>query len=137
MAAQMSTTTPGSDPAPEPLPMAAIRGHCPRCRAPSLFAGVLRFAPACRACGLDFSQCNVGDGPAAFLTLVIGAIMVAMALALELTLHPPLWVHVLLWTPVTIGSVVGSLRVAKGMLLILELRNKAGEGRIARGSEAS
>ena len=136
MAAHMSTTSPGSDPAPSPLLIAAIRGHCPRCGAASLFAGLLRFAPACTACGLDFSQCNVGDGPAALLTLVIGAIMVALALTLELTLHPPLWVHVLLWTPITIVSVVGSLRVAKGMLLILELRNKAGEGRIAQGSKA-
>lgn len=73
----------------------------------------------------------MGDGPAAFLTLIVGAVMVAMALVLELKVHPPLWLHVLLWTPLTVLAVLGSLRVAKGMLLTLEYRNKAHEGRLA------
>ena len=88
------------------------------------------FAASCRNCGLDYGQFNVGDGPAAFLTLIIGALMVAMALILELKVHPPLWLHILLWTPLTVVAVIGSLRVAKGALLILEYRNKAREGRL-------
>lgn len=90
----------------------------------------MRFAAACRGCGLDLAQFNVGDGPAAFLTLIIGAVMVAMALVLELKAHPPLWLHILLWTPLTALAVVGALRLAKGALLTLEYRNKAREGQI-------
>lgn len=125
-------TTQGLPPAhpATPLLFAAARGQCPRCDAPTLFDGPVRFAPACRACGLDFTQFNVGDGPAAFLTLIIGAVMVAMALVLELRVHPPLWLHVILWTPLTALAVVGALRLAKGALLTLEYRNKAREGRI-------
>ncbi|PZU63894.1 MAG: hypothetical protein DI554_09330 [Sphingobium sp.] len=59
---------------------ASARGLCPRCSAPTLFDGPVRFASACRQCGLDYGQYNVGDGPAAFLTLIIGAVMVALAL---------------------------------------------------------
>lgn len=129
----MPDAMPTPDPrpsAPQPLLAAAALGACPQCSAPTLFVGPVRFAPSCRSCGLDFEQFNVGDGPAAFLTLIIGAVMVAMALVLELKVHPPLWLHILLWTPLTVAAVIGSLRVAKGALLTLEYRNKAREGRL-------
>ena len=74
----------------------------------------------------------MGDGPAAFLILIVGAIVTAMAVVMEVKLHPPFWVHMLLWIPLTIVAVIGSLRVAKAALLILEYRNKAREGTLAR-----
>ena len=114
----------------EPRPFACgAQGLCPRCGAPGLFAGWVKFAERCRACGLDFAAFNVGDGPAAFLTLILGAIVVAGAVTLELTLSPPLWLQMLIWTPLTAAGVVGSLRVAKGWLIALEYRNRAAEGR--------
>ncbi|MDP9414488.1 MAG: DUF983 domain-containing protein [Pseudomonadota bacterium] len=109
---------------------AALKGLCPRCRAKSLFRGVADFAPRCRACQLDFNAFNVGDGPAAFLTLLVGALITGLAIALELTVEPAWWVHLLLWLPITAAAVAGSLRVAKGMLITLEYRNSAREGRM-------
>jgi len=114
-----------------PTPLAAgLGGLCPRCGARTLFEGPIKFAPRCRACGLDFAAFNVGDGPAAFLILIIGAVVVGLALWLELAVGPPVWVHVLIWPIVTLALVVGSLRVGKGMLITLEYRNAAREGRI-------
>ncbi|MDB5678630.1 DUF983 domain-containing protein [Sphingomonas bacterium] len=107
----------------------AFKGLCPRCGAPTLFAGWAKFAGTCSACGLDFSRFNVGDGPAAFLTLILGAIVVGLAIWLELAAHPPWWVHVLLWVPITAAAVLGALRVSKGALLALEYRNRAAEVR--------
>ena len=116
----------------EPAPAAvALRGLCPRCAAPTLFRGLAAFAPKCRACGLDFAAFNVGDGPAAFLILVIGGLVTGLAVWLELAAEPPWWLHALLWLPLTAALVVGSLRVAKGFLLALEYRHRAREGRIA------
>jgi len=114
------------------LALAGAVGECPACGARTLFSGPVAFAPRCRACGLDLSQFNVGDGPAAFLTLILGAVIVALALIVEFRFHPPIWVHVLLWVPLTTGAVMGALRMAKGMLLILEYRNRAREGRLAK-----
>jgi len=91
----------------------------------------LSFAERCRACGLDFAAFNVGDGPAAFLILVIGGLITGLAIALELSASPPFWVHILLWVPLTAVAVIGSLRVSKGLLLALEYRHRAHEGRIA------
>lgn len=112
---------------------ATLRGLCPQCGAPSLFAGVIRFAKRCPACGLDFSSFNVGDGPAAFLTFFLGALIVGLAVTLELTVHPPVWVHLLLWLPLTVLATIASLRIAKAALLALEYRNRAREGRIDPG----
>ena len=115
--------------APPPLLNAALRGACPRCGAPTLFAGLIAFAPRCPRCGLDFARFNVGDGAAPFLIFLVGAIVVGLAMWLELSRSPPWWVHVLLWTPLTIVLTAGFLRIAKALLLTLEYRNAAGEGR--------
>ena len=111
----------------------ALRGACPRCGNTTLFAGVATFAPRCRACGLDYSGFNVGDGPAAFLVLIVGGLIVGLAIALELSAEPPFWVHLLLWVPLATVAVIGSLRVAKALLLALEYRHRAREGRIEPG----
>jgi uncharacterized protein (DUF983 family) len=110
---------------------AGLGGLCPRCGARTLYAGLLRFGPSCRACGLDFSTFNVGDGPAAFLTLIVGGLVTALAITVQLVFRPPFWVHVILWVPVTAVLVIGLLRVAKALLLALEYRHRAAEGRIA------
>lgn len=115
------------------IAQAGLRGLCPRCGARTLFGRHwIKFEPSCRACGLDISAFNVGDGPAAFLTLILGTIIMAMAIMLELTVHPPLWVHFLLWLPVTFAGVIGSLRLAKAALLAAEYRNRAAEGRLKK-----
>ena len=111
---------------------AALHGLCPRCGAGTLFQSLATFAPRCRACGLDFSAFNVGDGPAAFLTLIVGSIITGLAIGLELAANPPFWVHILLWVPITAVAVLGCLRFAKALLLAMEFKNEASEGRIAR-----
>ncbi|MCH2486461.1 MAG: DUF983 domain-containing protein, partial [Erythrobacter sp.] len=89
--------------------------------------GPVKFADRCRACGLDFSRFNVGDGPAGFLTLIIGALITGLAIWLDLTVRPPFWLHIVIWVPITVAAVLGGLRVSKALLLIAEYRNKAGE----------
>lgn len=115
--------------APAPFEV-GLHGLCPRCGARTLFASVVSFAPVCPACGLSFASFNVGDGPAAFLTLGVGALVTALAILFDLTVHPPFWLHIILWVPITAFAVIGCLRIAKGMLIAIEYRNAAREGRI-------
>lgn len=114
------------------LGKAALDGLCPRCGQRTLFDSWVRFAPACRACGLDYDQFNVGDGPAAFLTLIIGAVATILALIVEFSFDPPFWLHILLWPPIVILGTLASLRVAKAMLLIIEHRRRAAQGQLER-----
>ncbi|MEJ2407985.1 MAG: DUF983 domain-containing protein [Novosphingobium sp.] len=126
----MLESGPESGSGPEPKAgEAAILGLCPKCGSKTLFDGLLKFAPRCRACGLDYTQFNVGDGPAAFLTLIVGAIIAVLAIWLQLSFEPPFWVHVILWVPLTTALVIGGLRMAKAWLLGAEYRRRAGEGR--------
>jgi len=119
---------PRSDSEGQPgLVPAALFGLCPRCGARTLFDGLASFAPKCRACGLDFAQFNVGDGPAAFLTMVIGALIVGLALWVQLAFEPPFWVHVVLWVPLTAAAVIWGLRAGKGALLAAEYQRGAKE----------
>ena len=111
----------------------ALMGLCPRCGAKTLYAGLASFAPKCRGCGLDYSGFNVGDGPAAFLIFIVGGLTVGLAIWLELSASPPWWLHVLLWLPFATMLTIGLLRLSKGLLLALEYRHRAGEGRIADG----
>jgi uncharacterized protein (DUF983 family) len=109
---------------------AALFGLCPRCGAKSLFRNLLEFAAECPSCKLDYAAFNVGDGAAAFLTMIIGAVVIPLAIWLEVTFHPPVWVHAVIWVPFTVALAVWGLRMAKAALLAIEFRTGAGEGRI-------
>jgi uncharacterized protein (DUF983 family) len=114
----------------EPSPIvSALGGNCPRCGAHTLFEGWVRFARKCRQCSLDFDSFNVGDGPAAFLILIVGAITVVGALVLDAAAEPRWWVH-LVWVPIAAGLTIGGLRLAKAWLLTQEYKHRAREGRI-------
>ena len=108
---------------------AALSGRCPKCGAKGLFKGWVRFADRCRNCGLDFAGFNVGDGPAAFLILIVGALITIGAIVTELAYEPPFWVH-LIWIPVGLGLTLFGLRAGKAALLAQEYLHRAREGRI-------
>ncbi|URW74981.1 DUF983 domain-containing protein [Sphingomonas donggukensis] len=127
----MTDSRDGAAATPPTITEAGLKGLCPRCGAQTLFASTIRFAPKCTACGLDFASFNVGDGPAAFLTLGIGTLITVLAIASDMLFHPPIWLHLIVWPVLTLAAVVGGLRVAKGALMAAEYRNAAREGRIA------
>ena len=79
---------------------------------------------------MNLARFNVGDGAAAFLIFLIGAIVIGLAMWLELSVAPPWWLHVLLWVPLTVIGAIAALRVSKGILLALEYRHDAAEGKI-------
>ncbi|MBV9528039.1 MAG: DUF983 domain-containing protein [Sphingomonas sp.] len=107
-----------------------MTGACPRCGARTVFAGWVRFADRCRSCGQDFASFNVGDGAAAILILVVGAIVTVGALVLDAASEPPFWVH-LVWIPVATVLTVGGLRITKAWLLAQAYRHRARDGRLA------
>jgi uncharacterized protein (DUF983 family) len=120
---------PASGAAPS-LAAATSEGLCPCCGARTLFAGLASFAPKCAQCGLDFASFNVGDGPAAFLILIVGAIVAVGAIVLDQMVSPPWWVHII-WLPIGAGLTIYGLRIGKAALLYQEYRHRAGEGRLS------
>ncbi|GLQ38606.1 membrane protein [Rhizobium albus] len=119
-------------PAVDPV-RAGLKGVCPRCGEGRLFDGFLSLKPECQACGLDYGFADAGDGPAVFVIMIIGFLVVGMALWAELTFQPPLWVHLLLWAPVTLVLCLALLRALKGVLITLQYKHNAREGAIDDG----
>ena len=109
---------------------AALLGRCPRCGEGKLFDGYLAVAPRCTKCGLDYAPFDAGDGPAAFAVLIVGAIVCAGALYVEFTFSPPYWVHAVLWIPTILILTFALLRLMKALLLVLQYKHKAGEGKL-------
>ena len=112
---------------------AGLRGRCPRCGEGRLFSGFLTVGRECANCRLDYSFADAGDGPAVFVILIIGFVVVGLALWMEVTLNPPLWLHFILWIPLALVLCLTALRLIKGVLIALQYRNKAAEGQIDRG----
>lgn len=109
---------------------AGIAGRCPRCGEGKLFSGFLAVGKECTNCELDYSYADAGDGPAVFVILIIGFVVLGLALWMEVNYGPALWVHLVLWIPLALILSLGSLRVIKGILLTLQYRNKASQGRL-------
>jgi uncharacterized protein (DUF983 family) len=106
-----------------------LLGRCPRCRRGKMFSGFLTPAPACKACGLNFGFADAGDGPAVFVMLFGGFLVVGAALWTEVVYEPPFWVYLVVFLPLTLIVCVGLLRPLKGLLIALQYRNKAEQGR--------
>ncbi|GAB4066603.1 DUF983 domain-containing protein [Ancylobacter sonchi] len=112
---------------------AGLTCRCPRCGQGKLFSGFLTVAPACTRCGLDYSFDDSGDGPVVFIILAAGSLVVGLALWVELSFAPPLWVHALLWTPLVLISTLGLLRPLKATLIALQYAKQAAQGRLDKG----
>ena len=100
-----------------------MKARCPRCGVGPLFIGMLKMAPACAACGLDLRPYDQGDGPAAFAIFFVAILMVGAALLVQNLLHPPIWVHMVLWGPAIIGVTILSLRIIKTILVAQQYRH--------------
>ena len=103
---------------------AGLRCRCPRCGRGPLFQGVLTVRASCGQCGLDLRANDPGDGPAVFVILLLGAIVVVAALTLEMKFAPPLWIHAVLWPILIPAGAVGLLRPFKATLIALQFRHR-------------
>jgi uncharacterized protein (DUF983 family) len=120
-------------PPERPSPIAAgLACRCPRCGKGPLFTGFLTLRPRCEVCGLDFSFADSGDGPAVFVILFAGFVVVGLALIVEFLYEPPFWLHALLWGPLILLVTLGPLRPFKGVLIALQYHHDAAEGRFGR-----
>jgi uncharacterized protein (DUF983 family) len=93
----------------------------------------------CPHCGkgklFNFAFADAGDGPAIFVIMIAGAIVVGAALVTEVKYQPPFWVHALLWLPLILAVTLWPLRGLKSLLIALQYHHKASEGRLQPKAE--
>ena len=107
---------------------AALFGSCPKCGARTLFAAPAMVADECASCGLDLGELDPGGRLVPMLlTVWVIALLICAALALDSFYAPPLWVHVVLWAPLTIALELFVLRVyrTQGVYRAYERRRTA------------
>ena len=109
---------------------AGLRGRCPRCGSGRLFQGFLQVRPRCDSCKLAFDFADAGDGPAVFIILIAGFILLFGMLYVEVKYDPPAWVLFAIFLPLTLILCLGMLRPLKGLAIGLQYKNKSGQGRL-------
>lgn len=114
--------------APAPV-ITGLKGLCPRCGKGHVFKGYLTIRPKCEVCGLDLAFADTGDGPAFFVMSIVGIVVVALALWAEFTFSPPIWLHLVMWSALSILMSLALMRPLKGVLMALQYHHKAEEGR--------
>ena len=115
------------------LTQSALRGiacRCPRCGRGKLYGGFLDLRPNCESCGLDYAFIDSGDGPAIFIIMLAGAVVVAAALIVEVKYRPPFWLHAALWLPLIAVTTLLPLRSMKSLLIALQFHHKAAPGQL-------
>lgn len=114
---------------PSPI-LSGLACRCPRCGQGKLFSGYLKVAPACAKCGLDFDFADSGDGPAVFVIFLVAPIIVVLAMLVDSAFVIQPWMHLVLWIPTTIVLSLALLPPFKGVLINLQYKHDAHEGRL-------
>jgi len=102
-----------------------LRGRCPNCGRGSLFKGLLDISDQCEVCGLSFGGHDAGDAPAVGGIFILGFIIVGLAWGFEYYFSPPLWLHAVIWIPLTLAGTVALLRPLKGMTVAMQYKFRA------------
>ncbi len=110
--------------------VAGLACKCPRCGTGKLYDGFLKLRTRCESCGLDYSFIDAGDGPAIFIIMIAGFIVVGAALIVEIKYQPPFWLHAVLWVPLILATTLWPLRAMKSLLIALQFHHKAAEGQL-------
>jgi uncharacterized protein (DUF983 family) len=110
----------------------SLKGLCPRCGNGKLFSGFLTVQPKCNSCDLDFKFADAGDGPAVFVILIAGFLILFSVLYVQIVYDPPTWVIMAIFLPLTVVICLGMLRPLKGLAIGLQYRNKAEQGRLEK-----
>ena len=120
------------DPLLEPLAPARINPiragllcRCPNCGKGKLFKGFLEVTDRCPVCDYDLTGLNTGDGAAIFVMQIAGGIVVFGALFVQVAYNPPIWAMLAVALPLVAGLSLGLMRPAKGVMVALQMRNRA------------
>jgi len=97
-----------------------IRARCPACAHGRLYKRYLKTAKICHNCGEELFHHRADDAPPYFTMLIVGHVVVALVLATEIALSPPIWVDMLVWLPLTVILSALLLPSIKGAVLALQ-----------------
>ena len=111
---------------------AALACRCPRCGNGPLFTQLLTLREKCSSCALDYKFIDTGDGPAVFAIFILGFLMLGGAMIAHFSYGMPLWLVYTSFAVLTPLVAIGLLRYLKAILIALQYKHRAEEGRLAK-----
>lgn len=109
--------------APRPVAQALLRGarcRCPACGTGCVFNAYLKVSPLCAVCSEELYHHRADDAPPYAVIFVVGHIVVPLMVLLEEFVRPEVWVHLVLWLPLTLILSLVLLPPLKAMLVNLQ-----------------
>lgn len=97
-----------------------LRLRCPACGVGRLFGRYLKVNDACPGCGEVLHHHRADDAPPYFTILIVGHVVVGAVLPVERAFMPPLWLHAVLWLPLTLAMSLWLLPRIKGAIVGLQ-----------------
>ena len=100
-----------------------FRGRCPNCGKGRMFRAYLKVADQCPACGEALHHHQADDAPPYFTMMIVGHVIVAGVLAVEVEYHPAMWLHLAIWLPLTVLLSLVLLPRIKGAIVGMQWAN--------------
>ena len=94
-----------------------LRGTCPKCGKGHVYKGFFRLKPQCPQCYLDLRGHDMGDGPVYIILSILCFFVPLMALFVEFSYNPPVWLHLFLWPFLVVVMITFLLRPVKSAYL--------------------
>lgn len=96
------------------------RSKCPSCGKGSLFRRYLKVADTCNHCSEELHHQRADDAPPYLTIFLVGHILLPLVLWVEMTMHPALWIHAVMWIPLTVALSMLCLSPIKGAVVGLQ-----------------
>lgn len=93
---------------------------CPSCGEGRMFGRFLKVRERCDVCREELHHHQADDYPAYIVIFLIGKMVFAGVLVVELAYMPPYWVHFALWMPLVLFGALGLLQPVKGFVVALQ-----------------
>ncbi len=106
-----------------PVLKSILRGaalSCPKCGRRTLFSSYLKTSRICASCDEELFHHRADDAPPYFTIFIVGHTIVPSLITVELLYAPPLWLHFLIWLPLTALLSLALLPVVKGAIIGLQ-----------------
>ena len=95
----------------------AFRGRCPNCGKGKLYKSYLKHIDDCPVCNAKYSDIQADDGPAWFVMVLTGAIVLPAAIYLSLHDVMPIWAVMTVLLVLTVAVALLLLPRAKGVFI--------------------
>lgn len=109
-----------------------LRLRCPACGKGKIYSGFLDVSESCSHCNLALKEHDAGDGPAYVVMSLMSVKIMVLALILEFTAEPPVWLHIIIWLPVTILGSLILLRFTKSLFIAMQYHHSIGTFNVTR-----